>query len=52
LKGPSGDIPLILPVHQIKEEELTEGELYRACVTLLDLIKLKTGTHLFGWGKN
>jgi hypothetical protein len=34
------------------EEELIEGDFYRACVILLELIKLKRGTHLSGWGKN
>ena len=34
------------------EEGLTEGELYRACVTLLELVKLKRGTHLSRWGGN
>ena len=34
----------------MNEEELAEGELYRACVILLELIKSKRGTRLSGWG--
>jgi hypothetical protein len=52
LKSPYGTEPLLLPVHKTKEEGLTKGELYQACVTLLELIKLKNDTRLSGWGKN
>jgi hypothetical protein len=47
-----GQNPYFFRFVKTKEEELTEGELYRACVTLLELIKLRRGTRLSGWGKN
>jgi hypothetical protein len=46
-----GPIPYFFQFVETKEEELTEGKLYRACVILLELIKSKRGTHPSGWGK-
>jgi hypothetical protein len=46
-----GPNPYFFQFVKQKEEELTEGEFYRACVILLELVKLKRGTRLSGWGK-
>jgi hypothetical protein len=51
IEGPIWDQTLTSSGLLKKEEKLTKGELYRACVILLELVKLKRGTHLSGWGK-
>jgi hypothetical protein len=45
-----GSNPYFFQFIKQRKRNLPEGELYRACVTLLELIKPERGTHLSGWG--